>query len=210
MSKKVAIIQAGFMYCELFLNNGWEIVSEVAAADLVLFTGGEDVSSHLYNETKHPKTFSSAVRDSVEKTLFENISLMGKPMVGICRGGQFLNVMSGGRMYQHVTLHTQDHKMTVLETGEYIDVSSTHHQMMRPSEKGVILAVAKQGGSKEFMNNGYVASLFRDELDTEVVFYPETKCLCFQPHPEFYGPKFDGMRKYFFDMIDKHLLKKGE
>ncbi|MNW00991.1 hypothetical protein D3C71_1965620 [compost metagenome] len=39
------------------------------------------------------------------------------------------------------------------------------------------------------------------EPDTEVVAYATTKCLCFQPHPEFFRADHECF-KYYFDCIN--------
>jgi gamma-glutamyl-gamma-aminobutyrate hydrolase PuuD len=105
-------------------------------------------------------------------------------MAGICRGGQFLNVMNGGKMWQHVNNHAMAgvHPAENIKTGEVIDVTSTHHQMMRPSEQGVILLTASLSTRKETATERVLG---KKESDIESVFYPKTNNLCFQPHPEY-------------------------
>ena len=202
----IFIINGGRDYQNLFLNRGHAIVSDMNQADLVVFTGGEDVSPHLYDEEKHPQSYCSLERDSIESKLFNVALKLEKPMVGICRGGQFLNVMSGGKMYQHVTNHCRSHLLVDGELGTSVYVSSTHHQMMRPSGDAIVVATADEGGYKEHMENGIINRV-TDEDDVEVVFYPKTRCLCFQPHPEFDNPIYEDMRAYFFMLINRYLLE---
>ena len=207
--KKICIIDGNAEYYRLFLNNNFEIINDSSKADMVLFTGGEDVSPSLYGEKTHPKSSINPFRDKYESTIFESCLSEGIPMVGICRGGQFLNVKSGGKMYQHVTNHIGDHIMVCRDTDKRILVSSTHHQMMRPSNAGYILAYANQGGVRENMSNinGINTSLAsKQEEDCEVVYYANTKCLCFQPHPEFRDDEYDDMRDFFFDCIKTYLV----
>jgi len=66
----------------------------------VVFTGGADVSPFMYGEKKLSVTCNDEHRDEQEKLFFERYTKV--PKVGICRGGQFLNVMNGGKMWQHV------------------------------------------------------------------------------------------------------------
>lgn len=118
------------------------------------------------------------------------------PKIGICRGAQFLNVKSGGAMWQDVNNHTKDHVATdILFTNTELTVSSTHHQMMIPSPDGEILAFAKEATQ-------FKSASDRDptRVDAEVVWYEKTKSLCFQPHPELAG--YSDCRDYFFDLID--------
>ena len=106
---RVLIVSGSLAYRQMFINYGFTVVEDIQFADLVCFTGGEDVSPHLYGQPVHPLTFSSVRRDEKEKAIFDACCERNLPMVGICRGGQFLNVMSGGKMYQHVTNHTRQH-----------------------------------------------------------------------------------------------------
>ena len=208
MSRKICIINGSQEYYRLFLGKGFELVPDIFSADLVCFTGGEDVSPHLYDEAKHVRTFNSPARDAVEKSLYDLCVENKIPMVGICRGGQFLNVMNGGKMYQHVTNHTQDHLMKIVLGGESVLVSSTHHQMMRAGKGGVVLATANQKGSKEYMHKTTAITAISDDVDTEVVYYRASNSLCFQPHPEFSSVHYEAMRKAFFDMIEMYLFPK--
>jgi gamma-glutamyl-gamma-aminobutyrate hydrolase PuuD len=198
-------------YIRLFANMGWVVTSEYKEADAFLFTGGEDVSPELYGEKMHPNTYSSLYRDVIEKKMFNWAADHHLPMVGICRGGQFLNVMSGGKMYQHVTKHAGDyHNITDVDTGLVVYASSTHHQMMRPGNGGRLVAWAQQGGIREHCheigseNKAIISRIAGvEDQDVEVVFYPVTNSLCFQPHPEFRNESLSELRDYFFSLINR-------
>lgn len=209
MSKKCHIVGGGFGdYTRLFQELGFTIEPSVLndklePVDLIVFTGGEDVTPSLYGAKDHPTTFNNIHRDAIEQQIFTNAVLNNIPMVGICRGGQFLNVMSGGTMYQHVQGHTRSHSITDATTGEVVYVSSTHHQMMKPSSKGVLVASSTIGGEREWFE-GDVFMRDVSNQDIEVVYYEETKCLCFQPHPEFYGAEYEGMKMYFKSLLERY------
>lgn len=206
MAKKVYCVSGSTPYYLMFLDEGMEIVSDLQKADLVCFTGGEDVSPSLYNEHFHQRTYSNPTRDQMEQEIFNEVKSLGIPMVGICRGGQFLNVMNGGLMYQHVTNHTCNHLMKDAETFHTILVTSTHHQMMKPSKDATVIAIAHQKGIKEYMEGPTTVRESGDSPDVEVCFYSQTRCLCFQPHPEFRSYGCEAMRPYFFSLIQKHLF----
>lgn len=202
---KVYIVGGGGMdYSEMFRAAGWLVVQNVVEADLVQFTGGEDVSPCLYGEDKHPYTGDNFHRDLHEAGFFAIAQRMEIPMAGICRGGQFLNVMSGGKMYQHVNKHATGHNHVIqdCETGDVIVVSSTHHQMMRVGPGGRLLATADLGGFKELVVGGIPRRDLGIAPDTEVVYYPSSRALCFQPHPEFFGPG-DECFEYYFELIER-------
>lgn len=213
--KSVAIIDGSYAYKELFKNLGYNIVLAIENADLVCFTGGEDVTPALYGAESHPSTYSSLYRDQREKEAYEIAQGLNIPVVGICRGGQFLNVMNGGMMYQDVGDHTRAHNLTDLETGEVVYVSSTHHQMMFPANNAIILATANEKGFRVWYDKKSKcwAREEESEVDYEVVYYAETNSLCFQPHPEFavYNDgnhaKFDGMKKLFEKYLNTYCFE---
>lgn len=186
---KVFIAEPNPEYIKLFQDYGWEIAYSILDADLVQFTGGADVDPRYYGEKKHPRTYSNPDRDVREKDLFDILLRRGTPMTGICRGGQFLNVMSGGKMYQDVSGHGRSHDAYDVNTGEVVEVTSTHHQMMRPSEDGEVILVAHEAGHRCVWDEAaetfieMEVNAFWDDI--EAVYYRHTKSLCFQPHPEF-------------------------
>lgn len=198
------ILNGNYEYKALFEALGFTITKRFEEADLAVFTGGADVTPSYYGDKPHPRTFNDVYRDKEEEKYFQEFLKNGVPMVGICRGGQFLNVMSGGRMYQHVSNHTRSHSITDVQTGETIYVSSTHHQMMMPSEKAEIVAVASEGGYREWFD-GPIARRDMSEQDIEVVHYAHTNALCFQPHPEFSGAEYESMKRYFKDLLSRYL-----
>lgn len=202
--KTVYIEHTSAAYGALFRSLGFNVTSVFAEADLVCFTGGEDVSPELYGDVKHPYTHNNAYRDEKESKIFKACKELGIPMVGICRGGQFLNVMSGGRMYQHVDRHGGDHEIIDSETGETILVSSTHHQMMMMGSEGHLVASSNLLGKREWYDNEVFKRDVSD-IDIEVVYYHNTKCLCFQPHPEFTDERYTRMRSYFHECIQQYL-----
>lgn len=197
---KVAIVNPNSQYVHMFKQRGWEVVDRLSDADLVQFTGGEDVTPSYYNTVQHPTTHCNPTRDAFEKVIFEKCLAAGIPMVGICRGGQFLNVMSGGGMHQDVDNHAiGGTHLAFDETGRVVNVSSTHHQMMWPSDDATIVAFASEASYRE--NVYAIEGTFDD--DVEVVYYKNTNCLCFQPHPEY--PGFDDCQDYYFELIDRYF-----
>ena len=211
--RKVFIARGSYEYELLFQENGYEVVSDEHEADLICFTGGEDVDPHLYGEPRHRTTYPNMLRDVNEQRLYRMAIASNKPMVGICRGGQFLNVMCGGGMFQDVSKHAirGTHTLYDLLDGDILQVTSTHHQMMKPGKDALVVAVAKEGGTRTVFSQEHNAfSIEQSEegkhVDYEVICYEEAACLCFQPHPEFMGHEFKPMKEYFFRCIDMYLF----
>ena len=79
-----------------------EIDQILSLVDGILLTGGQDVSPALYGEAP---TFAGEIcemRDAMEEQLLKKAMVLDKPMLGICRGIQFLNVALGGSLYQDI------------------------------------------------------------------------------------------------------------
>ncbi len=203
---KAYIINGDSAYRSLFTRIGCAITNNLSEANLAVFTGGADVSPHLYGQEMHPRTFNDTLRDEQERKLFNECKERNIPMVGICRGGQFLNVMNGGAMFQHVSKHAgPDHWITDARTGETVWVTSTHHQMFKPAPEAVLVAFSTLRGDREWVEEGIIKREI-SETDYEVVFYPQTRALCFQPHPEYTGDQYLGMERYFQSLIAEFLM----
>lgn len=66
-----------------------------------MLTGGQDVSPALYGAAPAPACGETCpARDAMETKLLALALEQDKPVLGICRGIQFLNVYLGGTLYQ--------------------------------------------------------------------------------------------------------------
>lgn len=75
----------------------------VQVADALVITGGVDVDPGLYGAA--PAARLGAVderRDAFELALYRAFRQAGKPVLGVCRGHQLINVAEGGTLHQHV------------------------------------------------------------------------------------------------------------
>ncbi len=69
--------------------------------DGFLFTGGGDIEPSYYQEEVGEECGSiSPLRDKMEITLMQLLAKEKKPVLGICRGSQVMNVALGGNLYQ--------------------------------------------------------------------------------------------------------------
>lgn len=224
--RSVFIVNGSSAYSQMFVKEGWSIAKTLKGADLVQFTGGEDVSPYLYGEGVHPTTGHNVNRDLREKAEYDLAQELGIPCAGICRGGQFLNVMNGGSMYQDVDGHARAGGHVAFMYGYLMPlwVTSTHHQMMRPNYDAEvhILMTAKEATYKEYV--GVMGKPVRIDCpvkqapnrdgphvshlgDIESVYYADSNTLCFQPHPEFHGA--DLCRAAYFHLINNYLFEEN-
>lgn len=138
-----------------------------ALCDGFLFTGGQDVSPSVYGmEDKTGTVVSSPERDALETLLFPLAFQTGKPILGICRGLQFLNAALGGTLWQDLPsehpsaiVHKQgkpydrpSHPVALSGTlrqcigKEQIQVNTLHHQAVRQLAPGLSpMAIAPDG-----------------------------------------------------------------
>ncbi|WP_119354345.1 gamma-glutamyl-gamma-aminobutyrate hydrolase family protein [Azohydromonas sediminis] len=71
--------------------------------DGLVLQGGNDIAPETYGETPiDPRWQGDRVRDRYEMQLLEAFIEVGKPVLGICRGHQLINVAFGGTLYQDI------------------------------------------------------------------------------------------------------------
>ena len=127
----------------------------VSALDGLVLQGGADVSPQSYGEAPLRTEWSGdRIRDLFEIELIWEFIIQRKPVLGICRGAQLINVACGGTLYQDITLqfptagkHRDDalydglyHGIEIVAgsklaalfpTGRQFRVNSIHHQAIR-------------------------------------------------------------------------------
>ena len=99
------------------------LVAALEGVDGLILQGGADVSPGNYGEQPlRPEWSGDAVRDSFEIAAIEVAIELGKPVLGICRGHQVLNVALGGSLYQDINhqvegtlVHRDWHRYEVIE-----------------------------------------------------------------------------------------------
>lgn len=195
MEKIINVYLVGDAYEYLdFLKFNFAIVNKIERADLIIFTGGEDVDPKYYGEEKHSTTWSNPKRDAYEKQIFDLIR-PDQIVVGICRGSQFLCVMNGGKLVQDVTHHAiyGEHEI-INKDGKIFKITSTHHQMQFPyripDTDYDLLYWSKRSRSEHYEGikdlEGIELNMIQSK-EPEIVLYHKTnypKCLAIQGHPE--------------------------
>jgi putative glutamine amidotransferase len=86
--------------------------------DALVLMGGSDVCPASYGEaTQNPAWNGDRVRDDYEIALLRAFVKEGKPVLGLCRGAQVINVAQGGTLYQDIPTQRPDalrHRMQSL------------------------------------------------------------------------------------------------
>lgn len=218
MSKKkkaVVIVKGGDEMHKLFDDYGFTTVDHdedrwfFHSSDLIVFTGGADVTPFLYGEKVHRATRISMKRDLEEIELF-NDAPWNIPRFGICRGFQFLATRASVGLYQDVTHHAGcNHTVLNCETNKRFMAPSTHHQMVYPMPGDPRMVVTHRAElanvTGECMWEGRAAKQsITPELQVEGGLFPFARSAGVQFHPE-YTSASELARKEVFDMITTRL-----
>lgn len=81
-------------------EDGWRPL--LSRLDGVLFSGGADIGLGHFNGEPHPAVEVEPSRDALELPLLRAAVDADKPLLGICRGFQVMNVALGGTLYTHI------------------------------------------------------------------------------------------------------------
>ena len=203
--KKVYVVGGATDYASWIKNH--KLVDNLEDADIVLFTGGEDVDPSLYKCEKHYTTRSNIKRDHEELEIFKKIK-HNQLALGICRGSQFLCVANGGILIQDCSGHCLAGTHTITDGDRLVEITSTHHQMQYPylldyDDYDVLF------WSYDRLSYYYDGHNIKKEpiREPEVVHYHvngNPKCLAIQGHPEIMR-KESQVINILNDLIDKCL-----
>lgn len=168
-----AVVQAGGIPVILPVIPEGDYSEWVDCLDALILTGGEDVNPLFYHQPPHQALGGiDTVRDEYEIALTRQWLVSGKPLLGICRGVQVLQVTSGGTLIQDIPSwypeayrHSQKargsdpaHEVEVirdstlsqlLETSGNIRVNSNHHQAVDGPARGFRISAKSADGILE-------------------------------------------------------------
>lgn len=208
---KVYVVGSDYHYADFIYNH--IITNNLEEANIVLFTGGEDVSPEMYGEVAIPETYCNPIRDDYELSIFNEVNSETQICVGICRGAQFLTVANGGKLIQHVDKHAIRGTHAIhIEDDSTINITSTHHQMMYPFELDnddyIVNAhahlkpttIKTQTCNRDWIINCYEPEIVTYRCDDK------PKCIAIQGHPEIMSSDSDAV-KYCNSLIQNVLSK---
>lgn len=156
------------------------------ACDGLLLCGGGDIECSLYGQEDRGSQPPDRDRDKAEIALFNAFYQAGKPILGICRGMQMINILLGGTMVQDMPadqciFHASSqgdtiHPVRCLEDsilgrsyGPLFHVNSHHHQAVDQLGKGLVITAWSESGVPEALElPGYPL--------LGVQFHPERMC----------------------------------
>jgi putative glutamine amidotransferase len=148
----------------------------------LLFTGGSDIEPSRYGAEPDPDLgLIQADRDEFELQLLQAAIDRGRPVFGICRGLQLINVWAGGTLHQHVPEHDGiEHPPDSRVHPVHVDRSTTFGQ--RYPDAVAVNTYHHQ--TVERLGEGLVAVGRSDDGVIEIVEHREHRIAAVQWHPE--------------------------
>lgn len=172
-------------HCGADADAGYLIKGDSDDYDGLLLCGGSDTDPKYYGEEINGAVNIDFDRDECEFALADDFIKAGKPVLGICRGCQLLNIYFGGNMIQHIDT-VDDHKKEgdavhdVVAVGDGIasrlygsefSVNSMHHQAMNRIGEGLRITLKSK-------NDGIPEAIEHESLPViGFQFHPERMCL---------------------------------
>ncbi len=171
----------------------------LALCDGFLLSGGGDIAPTFYGESPVPQlTSTDRLRDQVELTLCRAAAQHKKPLLGICRGVQVINVAFGGTLWQDIpsqcgaaichaqdpsargelfhSLRLQPESLLARTMGEGMhECNSFHHQAVRDVAAGFSVAAYAPDGLIEAIERA-------DGLMLGVQWHPENLAAEYPAH----------------------------
>ncbi|GHU89557.1 hypothetical protein FACS1894202_07970 [Clostridia bacterium] len=130
---------------------------KISEADALLLTGGGDTHPKFYGEPLNGSRDIDVERDVMELELFKAFVSARKPVLGICRGMQLINIALGGTLLQHIENHSRVKDVDRLHPIEglegFTEVNSAHHQAVGKLGGG-LKVWAKSGDIVEGISHG--------------------------------------------------------
>lgn len=142
------------------LESNEDILSQLLLCDGILLPGGDDINPLLYGEEPSSNLGEVYSRvDQYEMTLTHFALSHNKPILGICRGCQLLNIVLGGNVYQDLseyptthlkhsqkarryeathTINIQPDSLLGVLFGNSLEVNSFHHQAIHNLGKNLV------------------------------------------------------------------------
>lgn len=138
--------------------------------DGLLLSGGGDLHPSLYGQPVADNRLSlDTVRDGEEAALFHAFCSQKKPILGICRGIQAINVFLGGTLCQHIDGHDSvchpiaySASLRALLHSPPL-VNSYHHQVVARLGDGLAVAASVPGDGLPLVSSPMAASVFSED-----------------------------------------------
>lgn len=163
----------GLPYFLPYTTSKTDIIQLTNVVDGLYLAGGNDVDPKYYAEAPHEKLGEvNPVRDAFEINLLTTMLKKNKPILGVCKGMQMINVALGGDLYQDIAAQFKDEpiqhkqqakiihpthpihikagtKLQRMICGRVLYVNSYHHQAVRKLGENLIVSSNATDGTIE-------------------------------------------------------------
>ena len=180
----------------------FEFTNKKEEADIAWWIGGADVNPSIYNEKRGPRVYVDEEASRYELSMWNYFKDRKNVLkIGVCKGSQNLAAFNGGKVVQHMRHPSHHYLLTkegLVKENLIEEVVSTHHNQMIVDEKVTGLKenedyelVAWTDRLSPFHLNGEDNDYQfpADYREPEIVFFPKTKSLAIQTHPEMHDSK---------------------
>lgn len=181
----------------------------VDSIDGYLCPGGGDIAPHLYGEDPvKGMGYFNMEQDIFEMQMLKACMAAKKPILGICRGMQLVNVLLGGTMIQDIPSQyetaqahfgsmdarsepfhwvdlKEDSRIAQIVGSTKIMTNSFHHQAVKEAGKGLVVTGTAADGIIEAMESS------------------QQNILAVQFHPENLAARFGDFAKLFQDLVQR-------
>ena len=181
--------------------------------DALIIPGGPDADPTFYGEEPSRHIGSTNYkRDVFEAELFKAFYKAGKPIFGICRGCQFINILMGGSVYQDLAADNPD---SYIRHSQGADGSyPTHHVEVAKGS-----SLYKSLGATAYVNSrhhqgikkvgeGLTVTAKAADSVVEAVETADGQIVAVQWHPENMWQEHAEMRRLFEDFISRVAAQK--
>ncbi len=120
-------------YLSLLPTNNIEDI--LHCCDAFILPGGRDIDPKYYDEANTASDVDEE-SDSLDQSIIFHAIKFKKPLLGICRGIQSINVFMGGSLYQDIKNHANHEHQVILYNNpiyknKFITSNSFHHQSIK-------------------------------------------------------------------------------
>ena len=151
--------------------------------DGFVIIGGSDINPNLYKEENYASVDIDDEIDALDYKIIDFAVSKKKPILGICRGLQVINVYFGGTLKQHIFNHQKcNHKIILVEDFYEFPASETvnshHHQSVKKLGKNLSVLYYSSCGEVECFLHKQLpifAVQFHPEMDLNNYFYNSIK-----------------------------------
>jgi len=206
MSRDVMVFMVPVISRDAKLSRGdIKLRDYVDQLDGLVLQGGADLSPTSYGEDPlDPEWAGDKIRDDFERELLLECVDARKPVLGICRGAQLINVAFGGTLYQDIpSQHTPRHVERVLHRHEQDYDTHAHPITIEPGSglaklypdgpKGNVVSIHHQAVRQLGRHIKVEARSAPDGLVEAIRLEADTYVFGVQWHPEFHRANDDSV-----------------